>query len=132
LAQTGATGLGCRRLADLLAHYGPAKVSGALDVLLDGSERAMRAEIGSWPEGVYEGESLLDDDGRGRRHIPVRARVTLADGEVTVDLSGSAEQLDCFLNSSWANTCSAVYVAFMYSNSKSRVQKYYDNVMGVS
>jgi N-methylhydantoinase B len=38
----------------------------------------------------------------------------LADEEATVDLSGSAGQLDSFLNSSWANTCSAVYVAFMY------------------
>jgi len=114
LAQMGAASLGCRRLADLLLHHGPAHVFGAVDVLLDGSERAMRSEIANWPEGIYEGESLLDDDGRGRRQIPIRAQVTLADGEVMVDLSRSAEQLDSFVNSSWGNTCSAVYVAFMY------------------
>jgi len=114
LAQMGATLLGCRRLEDMLARYGPATVFGALDILLDGTERAMKAEVASWPEGIYEGESLLDDDGRGRRRIPIRARVSLANGEAAVDLSGSAEQLDSFLNSSWANTCSAVYVAFMY------------------
>ncbi|MHC4422995.1 MAG: hydantoinase B/oxoprolinase family protein, partial [Planctomycetota bacterium] len=114
LAQMGATVLGCRRLEDMLARYGSATVFGALDILLDGTERAMKAEIASWPEGIYEGESLLDDDGRGRRRLPIRARVSLANGEATVDLSGSAEQLDSFLNSSWANTCSAVYVAFMY------------------
>jgi len=114
LAQMGATLLGCRRLEDMLARYGPATVFGALDILLDGTERAMKAEVASWPEGIYEGESLLDDDGRGRRRIPIRARVSLANGEAAVDLSGSAEQLGSFLNSSWANTCSAVYVAFMY------------------
>jgi N-methylhydantoinase B len=114
LAQMGATLLGCRRLEDMLARYGSATVFGALHILLDGTERAMKTEIASWPEGIYEGESLLDDDGRGRRRIPIRARVSLANGDATVDLSGSAQQLDSFLNSSWANTCSAVYVAFMY------------------
>jgi N-methylhydantoinase B len=114
LAQMGATAMGCRRLDDLMARHGVDVVCGALDALLDSSERAMRAEIGSWPEGVYEGESLLDGDGRGRRHIPIRARVTLDNGEALVDLSDSAGQLDSFLNSSWANTCSAVNVAFMY------------------
>jgi len=114
LAQMYSTTMGCRRLADLLTQHDPATVWGVLDAILDGAESAMRAEIGAWPEGLYEGESLLDDDGRGRRQIPVRARVTLAGGEAVVDLSGSAKQLDTFLNSSWANTCSAVYVAFMY------------------
>ena len=114
LAQMGAAAMGCQRLADLLAHHGIDTVVRALDAILDGAERMVRAEIASWPEGVYEGESLLDDDGRGHRWIPVRARVTLANGEATVDLSESAGQLDSFLNSSWANTCSAVYVAFMY------------------
>jgi N-methylhydantoinase B len=41
-------------------------------------------------------------------------RRALADGEATVDLSESAGQLESFLNSSGANTCSAVYAAFMY------------------
>jgi N-methylhydantoinase B len=114
LAQMGAAAMGCQRLADLLTRYGMDTVLRALDAILDSAERMMRVEIARWPEGVYEGESLLDDDGRGRHRIPVRARVMLADGEATVDLSGSAGQLDSFLNSSWANTCSAVYVAFMY------------------
>jgi N-methylhydantoinase B len=114
LAQMGAAAMGCKRLTDLLAHYGIDTVLTALDAILDSAERMMRAEIAGWPQGVYEGESLLDGDGRGHRRIPIRARVTLTDGEATIDLSESAWQLDSFLNSSWANTCSAVYVAFMY------------------
>jgi N-methylhydantoinase B len=114
LAQMGAAAMGCQRLADLLVHHGMDTVLRALDAILDSAERMMRAEIASWPQGVYEGESLLDDDGRGHQRIPIRARVTLTNREATVDLSESAGQLDSFLNSSWANTCSAVYVAFMY------------------
>jgi N-methylhydantoinase B len=114
LAQIGATALGCRRLEGLLAHYGPVVVMNALDALLDGTEQAMRAEIRTWPEGSYQGESLLDDDGRGRQRIPIRAQISLANGNARVDLSQSAGQVGTFLNSSWANTCSAVYVAFMY------------------
>ena len=114
LAQMGAAVMGCERLADLLARHGGGTVVAALDALLDGAEQAMRAEISGWSEGTFEGESLLDDDGRGRCRIPIRARVELGGGEAVVDLSDSAEELDSFLNSSWANTCSAVYVAFMY------------------
>jgi N-methylhydantoinase B len=114
LAQMGAAAMGCQRLADLLTHYGMDVLLRAVDVILDSAEGMMRAEIAGWPEGIYDGESLLDDDGCCRQWIPIRARVTLVDGEATIDLSGSAGQVDSFLNSSWANTCSAVYVAFMY------------------
>lgn len=118
LAQLGATRMGCQRLEDLLVRHGQDEVLGSLDAILDSSEKAMRAEVGAWPEGVYEGESLLDDDGRGRYRIPIRARLTLKNSAAVVNLSDSAEQLDSFLNSSWANTCSAVYVAFMYLSAK--------------
>ncbi|NIV28219.1 MAG: hydantoinase B/oxoprolinase family protein, partial [Anaerolineae bacterium] len=61
LAQMGAAAMGCQRLADLLTCYGMDTVLGALDAILDSAERMMRSEIASWPEGAYEGESLLDD-----------------------------------------------------------------------
>ncbi len=114
LAQMGATTIGCQRLVELLARHGSDTVVEASDIILDSTEQMMRAKLAAWPGGVYQGESLLDDDGRGRRRIPVRARITLAGGQAIVDLSDSSAQLDSFLNSSWANTCSAVYVAFMY------------------
>ena len=44
--------------------------------MLDGAERQARAVIAEWPDGVYRGEAMLDDDGRGNEDIHIRATVT--------------------------------------------------------
>jgi N-methylhydantoinase B len=41
-------------------------VTEAMSSLLDYSERRMRAAIATVPDGVYEGEAIIDDDGLGK------------------------------------------------------------------
>ena len=76
---------------------------------------AMRAQIVSdWADGDYHGEAVLDDDGFGKTNIVIRARVTKQGSDVTVDLTESDPQVTGFINSSHANTQSAVAMAFAF------------------
>lgn len=113
-AQLAAVHVGVDRMRALFERYGADEIDRCSAAILDAAEAAMRAQFRRWKPGVYKGESLLDDDGRGNRRIPVRATVTIEDDHATVDLTDSADQLASFVNSPYANTAACVYVAFMY------------------
>ena len=70
--------------------------------------------VSGWADGVYDGEAVLDDDGFDKTNIVVRARVTKRGSDVTVDLTGSDPQVTGFINSSHANSQSAVAMAFAF------------------
>ena len=52
------------------------------------------------PDGVYEAESFMDDDGInvGQR-VPIHVRVTIEGDRMTVDLSDVSKQVQGFYNS---------------------------------
>ncbi len=62
-AQIGACRVGERRIKEVVAKYGVAKVNGLVEDLLTYSERLMRAELRKMPAGVFEAEDYLDGDG---------------------------------------------------------------------
>src|SRR4029079_4041922 len=57
-------------------------------------------------------EDVLDDDGLGTSHIPIRVAITLARGRAVVDFTGSAPQVEGSLNANYAITMSAVFYVF--------------------
>jgi len=113
-AMIGSARVGERRLLALTADYGAATVLGAVDEILDGAERQARACVATWKDGVYRGETILDDDGHEYTDIWIRATVTKRGDGLTVDLSDSHPQVSGFVNSSFPNTMSAVHMAFAY------------------
>ncbi|MBV9752433.1 MAG: hydantoinase B/oxoprolinase family protein [Hyphomicrobiales bacterium] len=113
-AMVGAAHLGERGLERLCDEFGASLVTEAISAVLDASESRARAIVESWADGVYTGEALLDDDGRGREDIAIRAKVTKRGGEIEVDLSASDPQTTSFVNSSHANMQSAVAMAFAF------------------
>ncbi|WP_337996047.1 hydantoinase B/oxoprolinase family protein [Oleispirillum naphthae] len=113
-AMVGAANLGRRRMEKLFSEFGSPVVAGAVDSILDATERQTRDVVATWADGVYYGEAFLDDDGRGRSDIRIAATVTKRGSDVEVDLSGSDPQTDSFVNSSYANTQAAVVMAFAY------------------
>jgi N-methylhydantoinase B len=84
-----------------------------LDAIQDYAGEMMRAEIARIPEGVYEGEAVLDDDGFDRRDIRVKCTVKVEGQEVWVDFQGTDPQTTGFINSPFANSCTSVYVALL-------------------
>ncbi|MBM3947905.1 MAG: hypothetical protein FJ312_01435 [SAR202 cluster bacterium] len=113
-AQIGSVEVAVRRIRALLADYGPDRLGACIEELLRAAETDVRQFIAQWPEGVYKGESIIDDDGFEFKDIPIRATVTIKGGEMTVDLSESSRQVTGFLNSSYANTRSIVHAAMLY------------------
>ena len=113
-AMIGSARVGERRLAQLLAEFGSGTTHAGVEAVLDGAERQVRAIIAGWADGVYEGEAFLDDDGHKFSDIRIHARVTKTGSDLEVDLSESHEQVVGFINSSLANTHSAVVVALSY------------------
>ncbi len=113
-AMIGSAHLGERRLLGLAAEFGWPVTDAAIEAVLDGAERQTRAVIATWRDGVYYGEALLDDDGRGHNDIYIRAKVEKRGSDLVIDLSDSHEQVASFVNSSYPNMRSSVVVALSY------------------
>lgn len=86
-AQIGSVKLGEQRLSAVIAEFGAGTLSAATEAMLDAAERHVRSSIATWKDGEYTGEAVLDDDGFGKANIVIRARVTVAGTDVTVDLT---------------------------------------------
>jgi N-methylhydantoinase B len=113
-AMIGSAHIGERRLLALAREFGWERMAAAIEAVLDGAERQTRAVIAAWRDGVYHGEAFLDDDGRGRTDIAIRATVTKSGSNLKVDLSDSDPQVASFVNSSYPNMRSAVVVALSF------------------
>src|SRR5256886_4469513 len=91
--QLGADRLGERRLNELAAKYGKAKVLACFDRLFDISETKLRQTFAEWKDGRFEAERFVDDDGVDLEK-PVRIHVVVekTGDRIHFDFSGSADQ----------------------------------------
>ena len=112
-AQIAAVKMGERRFLELVTKYGRDAMVEAIGAIMDQSEAEAREQVRAIPDGVYEAESHLDDDGvdHGKR-IPIRVKVTVEDDEMTIDLSGVSDQVRGFYNSGETAGRSCAQVAF--------------------
>ena len=67
--------------------------------LIDYTERLVRQEIPSWPDGTATFTDFLGSDGIDVFDVPITATVTIAGDELTVDLTESAPMVRGSLNS---------------------------------
>jgi N-methylhydantoinase B len=105
-AQLGAQSLAERRVAELCRKHGRDRIEAAMDELYTYSERRVRAGLTSVPDGVYEAADVLEPlEGE----LEIRARVTVAGDEITVDFAGTSLQHDGNLNCPLSVTRSACY-----------------------
>jgi N-methylhydantoinase B len=112
-AQVTAVKTGERRFLELLDRYGHDDVMNSIAEIMNRAEAAARARTRTIPDGVYEAESWLDDDGIdiGKR-IPVRIKVTVKGEEMTVDLTDVAKQVRGFYNSGISTGYGCAQVAY--------------------
>jgi N-methylhydantoinase B len=105
-AQIGAQRLAERRLGELCAKHGRSKVEAAMDELYAYSERRVRAGISLLPDGRYEASDVLEPIDST---LEIRAAVTIAGDEVTIDFVGTSAQYEGNLNCPLAVTRSACF-----------------------
>jgi N-methylhydantoinase B len=106
-AQIAAVRTGERRLWGLVARYGLVDLHQHMDVLLDYAESLTRASLRSLPPGTYAFEDVMEGDGLTGDPLVIRCAVTLKDGGITFDLTGTASQVPGCVNTPLAVTESA-------------------------
>ncbi|HEY6995879.1 MAG TPA: hydantoinase B/oxoprolinase family protein [Xanthobacteraceae bacterium] len=112
-AQVTAVKTGERRFLELIERYGRDAVLGSVAAIMDHAEAMARARTRTIPDGVYEAESYMDDDGIDiGKPVPIRVRVVVAGDEMTVDLSEVSKQVRGFYNSGITTGYACAQVAY--------------------
>ncbi|MBN9428159.1 MAG: hydantoinase B/oxoprolinase family protein [Burkholderiales bacterium] len=93
-AQLGGCRMGHDMVQEIVSLYGTDAMLAAIAEMFDDADRAMERALRALPEGTYRASSFMDDDGvRQGEPIRIDVAVTIADGRMTVDLSGISDQL---------------------------------------
>ncbi|HEX6511467.1 MAG TPA: hydantoinase B/oxoprolinase family protein [Chloroflexota bacterium] len=112
-AQVASIRTGERRFLELLSRYGEEAVLGSIQRIYQQSERLARAAVADIPDGTYEAESFMDDDGVSLgKPIPIRVKVVVEGEQMTIDLSEVSRQVGGYYNSGSTAGRSAAQVAF--------------------
>jgi N-methylhydantoinase B len=112
-AQVTAVKTGERRFLELIERYGREPVLTSIAAIMDRAEAHARARTRTIPDGVYEAESFMDDDGiEIGKPVPIRVKVTVAGEEMTIDLSDVSRQVRGFYNSGITTGYACAQVAY--------------------
>src|ERR1700751_3715592 len=91
-AQLAACAAGEKGLIDLIGRYGAERFGACVDALLNQAERLGGHGLRAMPDGRYEFEDWIDDDGIDPGAIPIRVAITVAGDKLTADFTGTAPQ----------------------------------------
>ena len=109
-SQMAACTLAERRLEELFSRYGRDTVLAAIERIFDETETKCRLVVRAIPDGTYEAESFLDNDGLDRDAIvPIKVRVVVRGDEMTIDLTQCSPQRPGAINS---RTLAGAYIAY--------------------
>jgi N-methylhydantoinase B len=90
-AQIAACRLGVARLDQLIDKYDAGMIETGFDEILTRSLRRMRTAIAAIPDGRYEFQDVLDDDGIAAEDIPIVLAIDKAGTDIRFDFTGSAD-----------------------------------------
>ncbi len=113
-AQIGSCVVGERGILKLVEKYGLDVFESHKKYLFDSTERMMRAEIKTIPNGEYRGEATVYYDGKtpGSKY-KIRVKITVEDEEIFFDYSDTDPQTDGFVNGTYTSSASATLLTFL-------------------
>jgi len=111
-AQIGSLHTGAIRLREIVERRGEREATEYSSHLIYYSERLMRHAIKAIPDGKYNAEDALDNDGISEHQVRVRVSITINGDTARVDFTGSASQVTGPINAVEAITVSAVSYVF--------------------
>jgi N-methylhydantoinase B len=112
-AQVTAVKTGERRFLELIERYGREAVQGGIAAIMDHADKSARARTRTIPDGVYEAESYMDDDGVDiGKPVPIRVKVEVKGDQMVVDLTDVSRQVRGFYNSGITTGHACAQVAY--------------------
>ena len=107
-AQIGANAVGAARMAELVSGVGAEPFSSMAASLLDYGERRTTAALRHLPDGEYQFSDFME---LGDEDIRIAVTVTIADGLLAADFTGTDDQVEANFNAVGAVTRSCLYYA---------------------
>ncbi len=111
-AQISANLTGIKRFTELIESSGRQTIVDYMGYLNDYSESFMRKAIERIPDGRYDFEDFMDDDGFSSNPIRLAVSVCIDGDQATLDFSDSADQVKGNINAPASITRSAVMYVF--------------------
>jgi N-methylhydantoinase B len=108
-SMVGSVNVAERRMIELLDKYGKDTVKTTLEEMIERTEKAVRAEITSWPDGTWYVEGQTDDDGRTMdQPLTVRCELTIKGSDLYFDFSQTDDEVPGMVNAYYQVTLSCV------------------------
>ena len=112
--QLGALDLGVKRMDELLDEYGGATITAALEALGHRAEALMRSELTELPDGRWEAEDYLDNDGINDEPLKIKIALEIKNDTMLLDFTGSAPQCAGPVNIALSTAVATAYVAIKH------------------
>ncbi len=91
-AQIAALHTGATRLLEMVERKGRDEVLAAMQGLIAYADRLVAAGIQQIPDGKYEAQDFMDDDGFGSDPVPIRLTMEVTGNRMVLDFEGTAPQ----------------------------------------
>ena len=109
-AQVAACHIGERAIADMVERMGLEAFKAATADLIDYSERLVRADIATWPDGSSTFVDYMDSDGVLGPRVKLQVKLTVDGDELVADLSGTDPQVPGAINNTLSFTRALVWM----------------------
>ncbi len=109
-AQASACEAGARRLSELAGLQDD--LEAAFAALNAYGEKRARARIAALPDGIYQFDDVMDDDGQGQRDIVIAVTLTIEGDSASLDFAGTADQVAGNINCPLSVAAAAAYYCF--------------------
>lgn len=111
-AEVASLRVGVGRVQELYRKYGAETVEASVARILEVGEEQARAAVRELPDGRWEAEDWMDNDGVTDDLVRIHVAVTIDRDDMEVDYSGSSEQVAGPINLAWGMADSAARICF--------------------
>ncbi|MGB7588217.1 MAG: hydantoinase B/oxoprolinase family protein, partial [Solirubrobacterales bacterium] len=111
-AQSAANRVGELRLCELAERHGLDRLRNGMEEILAYAERRTRAALTTLPDGSYRAADVVEDDAGGAPgDVALQVEATISGDRLTLDFSGTDQQVESNLNCPLSVTKSAAFFA---------------------
>jgi N-methylhydantoinase B len=107
MAQISACNTGVNAMKKLSEKYGIDILMAAAEELMNYSDRRTRSELAAIPNGLYEHEEYILEDGTAGGPYRLKVAIEVQDGKLYINYDGTDPQIKGPINSPWSATYSA-------------------------